>query len=525
MARALVFCAALASCLVCQRAWAAEPPRPVTVQGNARPSFQITPLIQRLSGLRGQRLPFSFEIRTLDRPQSLRIRAVAMKQQLDGLVVADEKAPPPDGVQLLGPAQLDLKAEQTATIRGHVNVPLSQAPFHTYGILVTDLGRPLQPGTPTGGDQKGVSVRFVTQYLLRLEIKVTNGRQENAKELRIDSARLVEHGGRAFVEADVANPSEAAVEFQLHCRLLRSDGTEFVPAFGLTLPVRASRQGPERYESMVFARNRVRLMAPVPEAVFPGEYQIELEWISRRRKCGEAAFAAAVREGDFPAQASESIQVGQALRVTPSQIELSLGRGGNRRLPLRVTNKGTQPLRVRLSPRNLDGTPADWVLLRPSTFDLPGGRDRNVLVTTVTGGDVEKHRYGLVRVEAGSRESAAGTRDLLIALLGRTAAQPAFDTGPVRWDPDGDHPAFVVPIDNQGAAHLPLKGRLAVENAFGQRMELPGGFDRWLLPGRQGEIRFPLRHRLPPGLYHVRVQIETAEGDEPRRIVQQVEVE
>lgn len=71
---------------------------------------------------------------------------------------------------------------------------------------------------------------------------------------------------------------------------------------------------------------------------------------------------------------------------------------------------------------------------------------------------------------------------------------------------------------------MPLNGRLSLTSASGQRLEVPGGFDRWLLPGQQDEIRYPLQVRLAPGLYSITGQIRTGESDE-QTISQKVDVQ
>ena len=139
-------------------------------------------------------------------------------------------------------------------------------------------------------------------------------------------------------------------------------GRTLIPEFGLALPARASRKEPERYNSMVFGQNRVRLIAPVPEAIFPGEYTLELDWISERRKCGGVSVPVVIAEGDFPALASQSVQIGEALSITPAQVELSLRSGGSRRVPLRLANNGPDVLHVRLAGLAFDGTPANRAL-------------------------------------------------------------------------------------------------------------------------------------------------------------------
>ena len=500
----------------------AQPLAPLAIRAQAKPSFLISPLVQRFSGRRGQRIKFQFEVQNHEVPQSLQIRAVKLKQQLNGLITADGDAPPPEMLQLLGPLKCDLKVGEKTVIQGHIDVPTNPAPFHSLGILVTDLGRPLQ--APANDSSTSVGIQFVTQYLLRIEVQVQNVRQENAKKLQIQSASLVEREGLPFVDVVVVNPSDTAVEFRLNARLLQKDGRQFVPSFGMVVPARANRKEPECYNSLVFGESRVLLTAPVPEAVFPGRYQIEVECISDRRKVGQVITPILVREDDFPAQAARSVQISEAVNVTPSQIELSMRRGGSRRVPLQFVNKGQQSLPIRVSLLNMDGTPADWALSMPAEFTLPGGSSRNVLVMARSGQDIETHRYGVLRIEAGSGASATEIQDLSVALIARAEGSPRLTTGSLRWEADGRRPAFVVPIANQGTIHAPLKGRITLQDVVGQKIEIPGGFDRWLLPGCAGEIRFPLHRALPPGQYDVRMQIETTDNQELLIIDQQVKI-
>ena len=523
MDRAVKWCLVATSLLFGDSITAAEPSAPQAVPAAPRPSFRITPLVQRFSGRRGQRIRFEFDIQTLDTPQSLRIRAVRLHQQLNGLVSADEASPPPEAVQLEGPLELDLRPQETAKIRGHVDVPNEPAPFHAFGILVTDLGRPLQ--APANPNQPSAGIRFVTQFLLRLELNVENGRQESAKSLQLETAGLVERDGFPFVEADIINPTDTAVEFRLNARLLQTDGRQLISPFGLALPVRASRKEPERYDSVVFARSRVRLTAPLPEAIFPGEYELELEWISDRRKCGRVVVPVVVHQGDFPALGAVSARIADSLSITPPQAELSVRSGGSRRLALRLTNQGTQTVHVRLAAVNADGTPADWAVASPQQFELPRGTDRNVLLMARTGRDIETHRYGFLQVIVGSGENSDEVQHLPIALLGRGPIERALATGTVRWDAAGDRPAFVVPVTNEGPVHVPLNARLTIRDALGRRVEVPAGFDRWLMPGDADELRFPFHRSLPPGAYNVQVRIQMGPDREPLLIDQRVHVQ
>lgn len=520
--RKLVITCGILSCFVLCRTVAATDNRDsVAVRGDTRPSFQITPLVQRLSGRQGQRVKFRFDVKAFEHPQSLRIRPVGLRQALNGLIVVDE-APPAYPVNLSAPEQMDLKAAEKATIRGQVDLPLSQAPFHVFGILVTDLGRPFQTGA-ADTTAPGVHVRFVTQYLLRVEVRVENARPENAKALRVESASLVEQDGNPFVEAYLANPTENVVEVQVFCRILNSDGLEKVPAFGLTLPVRAQLESHERFDAKILGRSRVRLVAPVPAAVFSGDYQLELEWLSRNRKCGKEVFPVTVEQDDFPAQASMQVQIGEVLRVEPSQIELSVLPRGNRRLPLRVANEGPEPLVVQLTPHNLDGTVADWVLLQPSEFIVPAGRGRNVLVTA-RADSRSANRYGHLRVAVHSENAARAMQDLPLGLLVSTAAEFSLSTGSLSWDTDGNRPGFVLRLQNNGPVHLPLNGRLVFRDVTGQRVEVTAGYGRWLLPGQEGEIRFPLHRPLSAGVYPITVALEAGEGTEPVQITEEVKV-
>ena len=498
-----------------------ETKKSTAVDGNVRASFQVNPLKMELLGRRGQRIPFRFQIQVADQSQVLKIRLVNLKQQLNGLIVVDPKGPPPIDVTMSSSADLNLDAQEKASIEGFVDIPRSPTPFHAYGILVTDLGTQLDPSDPTNPARGQIGVRFVTRYLLRIEVQVTNGRQENAKQLRIETARLVEHNGLPFVESDIVNPTETNVEFQLYGRLVDRAEKEVIPWFGLALPVRAGRQEPDRYSSIVLGRSRVRLISPVPQAVFSGQYKLEMKYVSHRRIGGERAFQVGVRDTDFPAQASTSLRVSDVLQVSPSQFGLSLARGGNRRRPLKVSNKSSQSLDVKITAHNSDSTPANWVTLQPNTFQLLPGRNRNVLVASQSGSEIENHRYGYLRVQVGSEKP----KKLPLALLGRSKVKPVVQVGQMSWDGSGGRPAFVVPVENLGPIHVPLKGRLTVVNELGQKVEIDGGFDRWLLPGERDQVRFSLHRQLPPATYQFRYQIHTSDSENPVSVKQQVVIQ
>jgi hypothetical protein len=510
--------------LGCLVSAASSDDREVRLQSTFEPAFRIEPLVQRFNAPRGRRLDFEFTVETVAKATSLRIRPVAMKQEDNGVIMPDEQAPPPNVMHLETPAAVELQPGEKTVIRGWLQVPSTDANFHAFGVLVKDLGSPAERQRPEGTPDSGsrVGIQFITQYLLRCDVSVSNGHSQYVRQLQLEQAELLEHNGRPLARVWITNPTDGAVEFSLRAVLSNPRYYARGRKFPLVLPIRANLDGPERNVARILAHSRVRMEEILEDTVFPGDHELFVELLDGHRVASKATFPIAIHAGDFPAQDVEIVQAGQGVSLEPGQLELSLGRGGKRFLALTADNSGQAPARVRLIPETLDGQPCEWFAVRPAEFQLEPGRRRTVLVTIGPQRDDTRHRYAALRAFVDPSDAAAAPRRLLVSILGSADDLPQIEAGDLQWQP-GEPPAFTVPVRNPGKIHAPLTGTLTLTEPRGRSITLSAGFGRWLLPGQTEDLRFPLKQPLPPGLWELRTEISVDPTLEPIRLRQVIQ--
>jgi hypothetical protein len=490
-------------------AGAQGPLRSATAEAPVRAAFQITPLLQRLETAPGRIIPFSFTAQSLGAETKIHIRPIALKQQENGLVLPDEDGRAPQAVQIEGGEERLLPPGESITIRGRITAPLAGGVFHSYGILVTELGQ-AQGAATTPSETPGgtnISLRFITRYLLRLETHVLGLSGEDVSQVHLVAGDLTERDGLPLARVMLQNAMDTAAELEVRCRLTDRSGKPAAPQFSLMMPVRAGEQGARRFEALVLGRSRIAMEAPLPEPVFPGSYLLEAEIVHRGRSRRREAFPVQVAEGDFPAQEAQVARLDASLQLAPTQIELSLRPMGNRLLPLELKNTSSRPIHVRLAPQPWNDMYPDWLVIRPETFSIGPHQSRKVLVALRGGGEVQDHRCGMLRVEATPEGAAqAATRDLPVAVLGTHRALPQYELGELRYLPQERGGLVTLEVFNAGAEPLAPEARLLVTDALGRAVRTLGGFGRWVLPGQTRDLEFSIPH-LPPGKYRLQMEI------------------
>ncbi|MEO8495925.1 MAG: hypothetical protein ABI614_12695 [Planctomycetota bacterium] len=484
---------------------------------DVKPTFQVTPMVQRFEAARGKLVPFEFAIESIDRITTVNVQPVALRQDPNGTIMPDTDSPAPNNVELLSAPQMVLADNDSKTIRCQVRVPSTKANFHTFGILVTDLGRIVDRAPINAGDQaeRRVGIRFVTRYLLRCDITVTGARGEDASQIVIESAELFEEGGYAKARVWITNPSDSPLEFQTRCRMLRDGSRIGKSTFNVVMPNRSSMEPPDRFDIRILPGARLRLEELIPEAVFPGDHQLEIEIVSNRRTRKKAVFPLTIDVGDFPAQDASVVQAARDVTVSPAQVELSLRRAGKRMVPIEIENLSQQEVRIEITPAEGAERLAEWLVLRPTETTIKAGSQRKILVMMNTKEDFAMNQYVQLNVEVKSAAGeSVGSFTVPVALLARTEEKPEVQVQPIQWDGASDPPAFVVPISNSGNMHLPLHAKLTMTDAFGRNVEMEAGFGKWLLPGAASELRFRTKFAPPPGEYRCKLVIDRGAEDE-----------
>ncbi len=488
---------------------------PLQLQTQVEPAFRITPMVQTFEAPRGKLIEFEFEIESLERPTSLRIKPVGLRQQENGVIMPDETAPLADAVRLLSPPAIELDATEKAKIEGRVRVPRSNSKFHSFGILVKDLGRTINRRAKPEAGKARVGINFVTQYLLRCDISVIGASGGDVRRLEILSGELVEIQGSPKARVWISNPTDSFLEFGLRCRITVPESHAQGNPFALVLPVRASMEGPERYVARILPASRIRLEEILPDPILPGAYELEVELLSQGRRQLQAGFPAVVRDEDFPAQRIAVASVAPHVSAQPAQIELSLRRQGQRYVAVTFANNSQDDVEVQLDTHDGSSAAVEWLAVRPATFTLPSCSSRKALVSISNSRAVSTNRFGVITANVRLADGEIRTQDLTVAVLARVEDAPKLAIEPLRWDASGAKLGFVVPVMNQGDVHLPLDGKLTVSNALGQSAEFLAGYGRWLLPGQSDDLRFHLPGPLPPGTYHYHAEIGLGEGRTP----------
>ena len=106
--------------------WLASPAiaqRQVTFQDTFNPAFQIEPLVQRLSGRRGEVLRFQFTLQTLNRDTDIEILKVGLRQDITGQILQDERGGENNPIEIIGETKVHLTRDIPYVIEGLVKVP------------------------------------------------------------------------------------------------------------------------------------------------------------------------------------------------------------------------------------------------------------------------------------------------------------------------------------------------------------------------------------------------------------------
>jgi hypothetical protein len=324
----------------------------------------------------------------------------------------------------------------------------------------------------------------------------------------------------------VKNPTDTAMEFSLDCQLFKSDIQAVGKKFGLVVPVRAGQQPPDRFRARILANTRLRLEEFLPHPVFSGNYTLIAELLHEGRVLRKMSFPISIKDGDFPAQDANVVRVAQDITIEPPQVELSLRKGGRRIESISVRNDSLQNVRVKLAAVPLQGDFHTALQLRPDVLELPAGRSRKFIVSVDSKREISEHGYAfaelIVSPEVGE---AIGTHRIPVALLTNSDSVAKLVPGEINWTVSNDRAGFSVPVRNTGLRHLPLSGRLSLNDEFGRGFVVDAGYGTWLLPDHTETLFFGFREPPPPGTYQVQVRIDQNEGVSPMEMTQTIRLE
>lgn len=496
----------------------------VQVQRQVKPAFLIEPLVQRLEGRKGQLIKFEFKIEANERRSRLEIRPVAMTQQETGVIMPDDKAPAPDVLRITSDASVDLTVGGEHVIAGEMRIPITNAPFLSYGVLVREV--PLDSNNNEDVEGAQVGVRFVTQYLLRVDVDVLGNRGDSLSELKVVDGSLIPAEGRCLGRVWVENPTDTAMEFSIDCQLMRNDTQSVGRKFGLVVPVRMAQVGPERYKARILAKSKIRMEEFLPHPIFPGEYTLTATVLHQGKRIRTLEFPVTSRDGDFPAQDARVVRVAQDITVEPANVELSIRRGGRRFESIAVQNSSLQTVKIQLATEKLQGELHESLKLKPSEFELPAGQTRKVSVSMDAVRTYDEHAYASIVLTASPEVGEAiGSQRIPVALLTNSESLAQLVPSEPQWSRNNDHAGFTMTVRNDGVRHVALQGRLTLADEFGRGLATEAGYGQWLLPGQTIEMFFGFAEPPPQGDYAVEVVLNQSEGQSPLVLRKSVRLE
>jgi hypothetical protein len=253
----------------------------------------------------------------------------------------------------------------------------------------------------------------------------------------------------------------------------------------------------------------------LPEAIASGTYEADVEIMLGEKVLSRKTQSITVDASDYPAQEVLIAQLGKEVQVSPAQIELSQLRGGSRRSTILLKNNGKDTKSISVAANDGTGLALPSATIQPDKFTLPPGGSRKISITLKSQLDAhEAIVFGTIDFQARSdRKDFDETRKLPIALLMKKSSAPNAKLSSVQWDSLSKHPAFRCAVSNEGESHLAMNARLTISGENGERMQIPGGFGKWLMPGETAKLEFRLEQPLAPGKYQIKCELQ--QGDRP----------
>jgi hypothetical protein len=497
--------------------------REIAVTESFSPTFAIEPLSHRLSGRENEVLPFAFKIEPKNKDAEVEVSTIGLRQELTGQILYEENSGQADLVQLLTPNKFTAKANVATTIEGVVKIPRGTGKYHSIGIMVKDIGKGPELPTrtnPDGTPATTAGVRFVTQYLLRLDLVSESARGDSGNKLTVESVKMVPFEGRPRLQAIIANPSGSPFEFEVRARIRKSPSDRSSKPLRLVMPAKVSVQDESRYNSRILSESRIRMEELLPEAIAAGRYYVDFELSVDGQIVHRKTESIQVNAADFPAQEVLIAQVGESLQVSPAQLELSQLRGGTRRATIQLTNNGQDAKTIHLKAMTSDGLENSSVMMQPTEVQLAPGSNRKVSLTLrsqPTGDKIAD--YGSIQVESKSdKQDFTASHTLPLAILLKKLEPTKITLSPLVWDPVAEYPGFNTTVQNLGTTHLPLQARLTIFDSKGRPTVIPSGFGKWLMPGKSSKLEFRLEGTLPPDEYVLRCELQ--QDGEPIRMEQ-----
>jgi hypothetical protein len=488
---------------------AEESGKRVSLTRNVEPSFRAEPVVHRFQGRRGEVIPFKFELASTGKVMNVDVRPVNLRQEETGIILHDETSELNVGVEFDSPTQFQLRPGEKFSIEGKVTVPLTKSNYVSFGILVRDSGQisggegeNLEPG------QTRAAIRFVTQYVLRVDIETGAQDVGDMKQLTLENGELIARDGLPFVRVFLNNPTADALECDVRAEV-HPNGSAGLTPVRLNMPSRSELTGDDRYLVRIMPRSRLRLEGPVDEVVPNGHCDLNVRLSNGRRMMAQAVFPTEVLASSFRGLAARVATSSSGLSIEPAQIEMGRAADTNRMETLQFVNRGGEPTTVQLLARDHEGNLIDDVMLSSKKFTLEPGRSKSVRAM-LRGRTEMSYQWGRIDVVSGEADTIESV-PLALSLIHGQRPELNFAADELQWAQLPDGTAFTMKVTNQGAGYAPLFAELKLAAPTGHPAKLSDGFGQWLAPGQVRELQFRIPDSTQPGPYQITLDVRSAE--------------
>lgn len=495
--------------------------RRVSIEQRVEQAFRIEPVVQRFKGRRGEVIPFSFTVTSTGKTMQIDVSPIQLRQEESGIILHDEHSPPMEGVKFTTPTRFTLNAGETVELKGKVTIPLAKTNYLSFGLLVRDEGMVDEPTEADAiGGQTRAAIRYVTQYVLRVDVETGLTNLSSIEQMEIEDAQVVSHEGMPYIRAYVKNPSNFALECRVRAELSHKDSANASKSrssdpIALFMPSRANLDDDEKYLIRMMPNARLRLEAPLETSLIDGRYDLNLMVSNGRRTMLERTFPQTLLVNSFRALDTRIANLGPGVTLEPAQIELGRVEGTQRMVTLEVKNNSDDDQLIHLVPRDHLGDPMSRLMLSSTKFELTAGRSKTIRAL-LRGVSKETSQWGtldIIRRNLKTPNDVESATSLPLELVHKQRPQLTVAAGPLQWANLTDGNAFVIEVANEGDGYAPIQGELLLGRDDGSRPHrLLDGFGRWLAPGQKRELQFHLPAEIDAGRYQIRLTVRSRDN-------------
>ena len=340
-------------------------------------------------------IPFHFKIVSGEVALDLEVLPASLAQQPDGRVIPGNKTLAQSSVRLKTSSRIHLPPRSRVSVHGTWAVPNDQGHFASAGLLVSERQNMRAVlAQDAANPSRDMTMTILTRYLIRLEAEIRQP-NPNAEQVKMLSAKLVTEDDETYLSVQVSNQSTLGQTFDATVSITGvTNATKARPVY-LHSVIQSKRPPERRRRPILLPQSMVELRGVVDTILQPGQYEAEVKLSHHRKTLLRTKMPLDVVLADFAKQREDRVQAGDGLEILPNTITLSSLRGGLRRLPLKFLNSGTQSFDVQLS---LDEMSQSLTQVRPDSFVLRPGRERNVVVSFRNGELPEENRNESINV-------------------------------------------------------------------------------------------------------------------------------